>query len=125
MFGIEIRRKGDITSLYKDVNTTLQRAGVLGGIIPEHIQATSVAHSIQKMLSSPRFDICTIRDCSKLVGLVIPSERMSLYSTQHCIDWSEMLPEFREVMVAMVLDDFKAVLNPEKEVITDLTKENI
>lgn len=37
---------------------------------------------------------------------------MKVYQTQHCIDWSEMTNEFRQMLVAMVLDDFRCVLNP-------------
>jgi hypothetical protein len=30
----------------------------------------------------------------------------------HCIEWSEMLPDYRQMLVAMVLDDFRTVLCP-------------
>lgn len=33
----------------------------------------------------------------------------------HCMHWNEMLPDFRKTIVAMILDDFRAILNPESE----------
>ena len=37
---------------------------------------------------------------------------MKIYESQHCADWSTMLPEFRDALIIMVLDDFRAILNP-------------
>lgn len=110
MFGLEIRRKGNIANLYSDVDTVLARAGVMKGQVPAHIQASSVAHALQKMLAGNYFDICTVNKCAEVVGLHIPSERKRVYDAQHCVHWSDMLPEFREVVVAMLLDDFREVL---------------
>lgn len=117
MFGIEIRRKNNIHNLYSDVNLVLSRNGVEKNVVPNNIAASGVAHALNKMLNGNYFDICVVRECVKLTGLIISSERMSFYSTQHCIYWNEMLEDHRQVLVAMILDDFKPVLNPEKEII--------
>lgn len=115
MFGIEIRRKGNVTSLYSDVSTVLQKAGIQGEVISKDFKRTSIAHSVQKMISGNYFSVCTVDECAKVAGLVIPQERKNIYNTQHCINWSEMLPEHRQVLIAMILDDFKPVLNPDVE----------
>jgi hypothetical protein len=120
MFGIELRRKGSITNLYGDITSVLAKAGVNGSIIPVEIQTASVAHSLQKMFASTYFNICVVNDCAKLVKLRIPQERLNVYQTQHCVNWSEMLPEYKQVLVAMVLDDFREVLNPVKDVVKDM-----
>lgn len=121
MFGLELRRKNNITDLYKDVGTVLEKAGVANGVVSVDIQRASVAHSLQKMLAGNYFNVCTVRDCSQLVGMNIPTERLNVYQTQHCVSWSDMLPEYKQVLVAMILDDFKDVLNPAQEVVPATT----
>lgn len=116
MFGLELRRKNNIQNIYSDVTAVLAKAGVDGNQVSLEVQSQSVAHSIQKMLAGNYFDICTIKDCAKLVKLIIPQERLNVYSTQHCVNWSEMLPDYRQVLIAMILDDFREVLNPSKEI---------
>jgi len=37
---------------------------------------------------------------------------MTIYNCVHCMHWNEMLPEYRQTVMAMVLDDFRSVLNP-------------
>lgn len=116
MFGLELRRKNNITNLFSDVKDVLKKAGIEGGVVPAHFQSASVAHSLQNMLNGNYFDICTVNNCAEMIGLVIPKERLNVYQTQHCVHWSEMLPEYRQALVAMVLDDFSSILNPEKDV---------
>lgn len=113
-FGIEIRKIGDINNLYEDVDSVLRKADLQVGEINKDIQKQAVAHSLQKMMKpSGHLNICCIKDCINLCGIFISSERLSLYSTQHCINWTDMLPEFRMTITAMILDDFRCVLNPE------------
>lgn len=113
MFGIELRRTGNIKNILSDVDVILKRAGVTKGELPAEIQRSAVAHSLQKMLTGKWFDICTINSCVELCHLIIPSERMAFYRTQHCIHYDEMLPEHRAVLYSMILDDFREVLNPD------------
>jgi hypothetical protein len=116
MFGLELRKKGNFAALHSDAKEILLRAGVSGSDISSAVKRAAVAHSLQKMLSQKHFSICTITDCQKVVGLVIPAERMAIYQAQHCVDWSDMLPDFRQVLVAMILDDFGEVLSETKTV---------
>lgn len=116
MFGLELRRKDNITNLYSDVDVVLKKAGVDGRDISANVQSSAVAHSLHNMLKGKYFSVCTIDACVKVVGLRIPSERYSIYLAQHCIDWADMLPDFRQTLIAMLLDDFREVLNPAKEI---------
>ena len=105
IFGLEIRKAGDINTLYENVDSVLSKINM------DDMKKLSVAHALQKMLSTERhFNICAIRDCAKVTQTIIDDERMRIYQTQHCINWNEMLPEFRQNLVAMVLDDFRHVL---------------
>lgn len=109
--GFEIRKIGSLDNLYQDVDRVLSNFRVDNGQINISVQVNAVAHSLQKMISSQNyFDVCTIRNCAELCGLVIPADRMKVYQTQHCIHWSEMTTDFRQLLVAMVLDDFRSVL---------------
>lgn len=113
--GIELRRIGDIKSLYKEVDLVLEKYNILNNPISINVQAQATAHSLQKMLKTENhFSICTIKDCAKLSQLYIPEERMNVYQTIHCVNWNEMLPEFRQMIIAMILDDFRNILENEK-----------
>lgn len=120
--GIEIRKIGDSKAFYRDVDSVLAAGGIKTGEITFDIQASAAAHSLQKMFTSSYFDVCTIRNCSDLCGIIISKERMLVYQTQHCIHWNEMLPEFRQQIMAMVMDDFRPIFGeiPE-EAITDIS----
>ncbi len=112
-FGLEIRKIGNIKNLYSDVDKILSNSGMKSGTISGDIQAQTVAHSLHRMLQPDRFIcVCTIRDCARLCGLVIPAERMALYQAVHCVHWNEMLSDYRTSLIAMVLDDFRTILNP-------------
>lgn len=111
-FGIELRRIGNVRSLYDDVDRVLKNSGVtvhdgVGGLM----QQQTVAHALQKMMRTDNhFSVCCVNECAKLCGIRIPAERMAVYSSIHCMNWNEMLPEYRTTICAMVLDDFREVL---------------
>ncbi len=103
-FGIELRKSGS-QSIYEDVDL------VLKGQSFQMVQRQAVAHSLQKMMRQESwFDICTIRNCVEVCQVHIPKERYDVYQAIHCVRWNEMLPDFRTMIVAMVLDDFREVL---------------
>lgn len=107
VFGLELRKVNDIQNLYKDVDTVLKNFDI------NKMRIGAVAHSLQKMMQSDKhFSICTIDQCIKLTQIPILKERYDIYHSQHCISWNEMLPEFRQVLIAMVLDDFRSILAP-------------
>ena len=115
-FGIEIRSMGNVKNVYKDVDRMLGNYNIPKKGINVAIQIQTVAHSLQKMMSVENyFDVCAIRNCAKLCQINISNERMSMYSSIHCMGWNEMTPEYKQAVVAMVLDDFREVLNYEEE----------
>ncbi len=111
-FGIEIRRANKIGGLYQDVDRVL--GGLPPGGVSREVQIQAVAHSLQQMLKAGHWlDICAIKDCRDISQVHISAERMQVYHSQHCVSWNEMTDEFRTMLVAMILDDFRGVLNPE------------
>jgi hypothetical protein len=113
-FGLEIRKTGDVKNRYSDVDLVLHKAGIEKGGVSTTVQTQAIAHALQKMFSSDKhMDVCTIRECAKIAQIVISEERMEIYSSQHCTNWSEMLPDFRATLAAMILDDFRDILNPQ------------
>lgn len=111
--GLEIRKLGSLNNLYKDVDMVLTNYGIKTGEINTTVQVNATAHSLQKMLSVDKYcDVCCIKECASLCQVCISAERMKVYSTQHCVYWKEMMPDFRQMLVAMILDDFRRVLNP-------------
>lgn len=112
--GFEIRKIGNVKSLYRDVDAVLSSAGITQGNVTSDIQRDTTAHALQKMISGQEyFSVCTVDKLAKISGIIIPKERQNIYNAAHCMDWSEMVPDYRQKLVAMVLDDFRSVLNPE------------
>lgn len=111
--GLEIRKIGNLNNLYNDVDLVLSNYKAPEQSVNRPIQAATVAHSLQKMLKTEsHFSVCTIEKCAALCQICIAKERMQVYNAIHCVNWNEMLPDYRQLIVAMVLDDFRSVLNP-------------
>lgn len=105
-FGIELRKQS-AGNVFKDVDLVLANKSL------QTVQALSVAHALQKMMGAGSFfDVCTINACQKICQVHIPGEHMDIYSAIHCVRWNDMLPEYRTHIIALVLNDFRSVLNP-------------
>lgn len=112
-FGLEIRKANTIGGLYEDIDKVLVNVPV--GSVSKEIQTQAITHALQKMIKVQNyFDVCTIDACIKIGQVHISSERRDIYHSQHCISWNEMTDEFRTLLVAMVLDDFRNILNPQQ-----------
>lgn len=110
-FGIEIR-KANKSNLFNDVDMILLRNGIPSGGVSRDVQTQTVAHALQKMIKPDHWlDICCIKECANICSVCIPAERMAVYHACHCIHWNEMLPNYRQTIIAMILDDFREILN--------------
>lgn len=104
--GVEARKEIS----YTDVDLFLNNFGIERGGVNKFSQKSSISHAIHKMFTGTYFSIITIENCADLCNIVIPKDRQRLYNTQHCMEWAEMLPEHRQMLMAMVLDDFREIL---------------
>lgn len=110
-FGIEIRKVGDTKNLYRDVDLVLSRYGMSEQEVSDIAKIQTVAHALQNMMKVERhFSVCTIDRCAEVCQVCISTERKRIYSAAHCLNWSDMLPDYRQMLVAMILDDFRTVL---------------
>lgn len=113
LLGIEIRKKGNVKSLFNDVDRILNEYDIPHQSISRYMQSQACAHALQNMMQVENFfSVCTIDRCSQLCQIVIPIERKRLYDAAHCLHWNKMLPDFRMQLIAMILDDFRPILNP-------------
>lgn len=71
-------------------------------------QAETVRLALRDMFKGSHFDICAVRKCVKITGVVPPEGVMETLSALHCIHWTEMTPEMREEVYRRVLGIFKA-----------------
>jgi hypothetical protein len=105
--GIELRKIDDVKSLYRDVDLVLQNHK------PETVALQTVSHSLNKMMRPDKYvSICGIDECAKVAGIVIPAEHRNIYQAVHCMSWSEMTDDYRQFICALILNDFRTVLNP-------------
>lgn len=111
IFGIELRKANNMKAIYEDVDRILQKDDVNSMIVGNDVKFMTIAHGLQKMLQADRcLDVCLIKEAVNIANIVIPKERMQIYQATHCMHWNEMLPEFRTKLIAMVLDDFRHIL---------------
>ncbi len=109
--GIEVRKIGDLKNLFTDVDVVLSKYSIPLKGVSVGVQIHTVAHALHKMFRAEKhFSICVVENCAKTCQVVISKERLDIYSSIHCVDWSEMTPEYRQMICAMVLDDFREVL---------------
>ena len=113
-FGLELRRSNTLVGLYEEVDNTLAKFNVQKGGVSSTMARDTVAHALQKMIKGSHLSICTVDRISSVCGVIIPAERRNVYSSIHCMNWNEMTPEYRQEIVAMLLDDFRSVLMPEE-----------
>ena len=113
--GIEIRKSSSLGNLYQEVDKTLAYAGISPRkAVSRNVQVLTVAHALQKMIRVENwFDLCKINSCIEVAQIHIAKERYAIYKAAHCIHWNEMTSEYRQILIAMVLDDFRSILYPQ------------
>lgn len=113
-FGLELRKTGNVNNLFADVDLVLKKAGIKKNDVSS-IEMQTVALALQDMIDGGRFSVCTIDKCMKVAGVIVSAKRYAIYRAVHCIHWNEMDNEYRKTIIAMVLDDFRDILNPQPE----------
>lgn len=113
IFNLEIRKNGDFRSIFKDVDSILAKHGMVSGQTSIKVAKEAVAHSLQNMLKRNYFDVCTINNCSEASLIKISSARRAIYHTAHCIHWGDMTLDYKEQLIAMVMDDFRTLFEPQ------------
>lgn len=121
-FGYELRKIGNVKALYDDVDMILSKHEINPqDHISKMVQTQTASHMLHKMFKPDRWvDVCNIKTCASLCCICIKEERMEVYNIAHCMHWSEMTEDYRELLMAMIMDDFRCILN-----VTEETKEKI
>lgn len=108
IFNLQIRKIGDFSSLYKDIDKTLSTNNIISGGVSKNLTREAVAHALQNMIkNSSHFDVCNINSALDATNIRISSERKAIYRLAHCIDWGDMTENYRQTLIAMVMDDFR------------------
>lgn len=58
--------------------------------------------ALNKMFSSHRFDICTVRELAKMFDVVPESNAMSILESLHCVQYSTMDRELYRALPSLV-----------------------
>ena len=114
-FGIEIRKLDSVQDLYRDVDRTLRAAEIRAGEVSVQMKVHTTAHALQKLFQQSYFSSYDVKKIAELSGLIISVERVRMYEAVGTLNYNEMTPEYRQILIAMVLDDFRSVLNPAEE----------
>lgn len=114
-FAVEIRNPDAIRDLYIEVDKILGIFKVPESGISEESQAHTVAHVLHSMINiEDSFRHYTITQCAKMANITLHQERIDTYRSVDFMKWSNMEANYRKLIVAMILDDFRSVLNPKK-----------
>ena len=63
--------------------------------------------SMRKMMKGRYFDICTIDNCCKMLGIHADKEMHEMLKPLHCVDWSEMGKEVRNIVKLCCMSIFE------------------
>lgn len=100
-----IIKNANIAALLDGADKVLQKFGKHG--VPENIKGQATLSSMKRFSTGTFFDVCTVRELAKLNGVIIDTEHMELFSTLHCVHWSDIHPQTREYVQALLIDYFK------------------
>jgi hypothetical protein len=118
IMGIHITTKSRaVNDLLHQVDHTLNKNGLTPGNqhVPRTVQQMTAVNALNQMLKGKHFDVCCVRNLCDVCQGTIGRQRMAVYSSVHCVPWADMEADFRQVLVAMVLDDFRDILTYDHE----------
>lgn len=97
--------------MFDDVDRVLRQYGMEEEPVSRKVRVKTVAHALNRMMKMDKWmDVTTIKSSAEICNICIPKERMRIYKTIHCVHWNEMEKEYRTMIIAMVLDDFREIL---------------
>lgn len=109
---LEILKPQMRSQLYQQVDSILSTFTMEPKGMSYQAQSAAVAHCLQKMFQvKGHFSVCIVEACANMCQVMISKDRKDLYNSIHCLHWHEMTEDFRNLVTAMVLDDFREVLN--------------
>lgn len=62
----------------------------------------SVLTTLNKMMRSSRFSICTVDDAVKVLGTMPDRRAYDILSTLHCVEWGDMPTELRDSVPKLI-----------------------
>ena len=101
----------EVKFLYDHVDDLLVKFMISKNNVTPQIKIDGVLNALRNLCKRGFFDIGVVKDCAELLKINIPETRLLLYRTQHCIHWKDMEPQFKDALIAMILDDFRDALN--------------
>jgi hypothetical protein len=108
IMGLQIHKKDNFKALYEGVDLVLKKSDTVSGGVGKGFVQQSVAHALQSMFkNSSSFNICAVREASEASNIPISSQRMNLYRLAHCMKWGDMTADYKETLIAMIMDDFR------------------
>jgi len=117
IFSLQIRKSGNYDTIYQDVDKILAKSQVVSGGISKEFKKQSVAYALRKMINNKNyFDVSIVREACEASGIHISTERVNLYRLAHCMNWGDMTDDYRQTLIAMIMDDFRSLfINKETE----------
>ena len=110
LLGLQIHKQGDFSAIYQGVDSILKKNNIVSGEVSKKAAIQGVSHSLQKMIKHERhFSVCTIDSCCDVASIKLSRQRRDFYSNAHCLNWGDMTEEYKQTLIAMIMDDFRTL----------------
>ena len=110
LFELRLVNPKDPKFILESIDKFLAEKNITQGRVTYDVAKQTAAYVLQKMLTSRHFSVCAIRECAEVLKLRISSERMRVYNAIHCVNYGDMEDDYRQTLIAMVIDDFRELL---------------
>lgn len=75
--------------------------------IPEKIKGLATLSVIKTLSTGGHFSVCNLNELAKANGVTFSQEHKDFFHTLHCVDWSNIHPETKEYLFALIANYFR------------------
>lgn len=79
--------------------------------VPENIKGQSVLSVLKTMFGKEYFSICELTKLQELHNIEISDEHSKWMNTLHCVNYTDMHPDTREYLFAILTEYFKPIIS--------------
>jgi hypothetical protein len=101
-----ITENPDVRSLFTASADVLSKYSS-DGSVPDKIIGQVSLSVLKQITGSSFFSVCKVNELASLAGICYSTEHKQLFQSLHCVDWSNMHPDTREYVGALLVNYLK------------------
>lgn len=104
--------RNDLQAMFKSSSAVLSRYGKESvNSVPESIKGQSVLSVLKNMFGKTYFSVCELNKMLELHSIEVSDEHRKWMGTLHCVEYSDMHPDTREYLFAVLTEYFKPIIS--------------